>query len=338
MKSRAIWLRWVAVAAAATLPALLCARGALATSATQGPRERAHLQVSVAPATLKLGERATYRGRVILPQGIGVHFEPAVPGGSFSWGTPVVRRGPITDPRNLDFGKDSVVVSIPMQVFETGQVSVPGLRLRVDRLAPHDGPIEGRLPVVRIVITPVVTAADSAAQLRPVRGPLLAPWWERIPWSKVIAALVVLTVIVMVIVYWRRRARPGVLAQPTRIPPRARRDPAQVALAALAALRLRRLPEQGLFGEHALGLTRILREYLEATLVTPRPGDTSAELLERLAAGQLAQVDLVRLEGLLGVWDRVKFARAPMGIEEAVRCEDAVEALLRRAERPQEVA
>ncbi|MEO5987278.1 MAG: hypothetical protein ABIU54_14095 [Candidatus Eisenbacteria bacterium] len=309
-----------------------------AASAPNDPHEQAHLQASVSPSRLKLGERATYRGRVVLPQGIGVHFAPPVAGGAFSWGTPVVRRGPITDPKSLDFGKDSVVVMIPIQVFETGPVPVPGLRLRLDRLAPRLRPLEGRLPVVQLVVTPVLTPADSAAQLRPVRGPLLAPWWERIAWSRVIAALVIVAVVVALIVMWRRRRRPALLAKPAPAAPRVRRDPAQVALAALAALRAERLPDRGLYGEHALHLTRILRVYLEATLATPRPGDTSAELLERLASAQLSPAEVLRLEGLLGFWDRVKFARAPMGTDEAVRCEDAVEALLRRGERPREVA
>src|SRR6185436_17658428 len=84
------------------------------------------------------------------------------------------------------------------------------------------------------------------------------------------------------------------------------------------------------FGEHALALTAILRRFLEATVTTPRPGDTSIELLERLRASRLHADELVRLEGLLGLWDRVKFARAPLTETEARGCEQAVEAYVRR--------
>jgi len=107
---------------------------------------------------------------------------------------------------------------------------------------------------------------------------------------------------------------------------------------ALAKLREERLPEQGRFDAHALALTRILRRYLEARLGTPRPGDTSTELLQRLRASRLASDDVQRLEGLLGLWDRVKFARAPLDVPEAQRCETAVESLVRRGAAPQEVA
>jgi hypothetical protein len=279
--------------------------------------QQAKLKASVTPARLLLGERATYRGRVVLPSGIGVHFEAPSSTGDLTWGAPRVRRGPIVDPRNPDFGMDSVVIAVPLQVFDTGIQSIPGLRFRLDRLAPHTTAVEGRLPVVRVVITPELNAADSAATLRPVRGPLAAPWWERIAWGQVLAVAVILAVLVSVVRWWRRRSRRAVPAPAAKPAARTRRDPAQVALDALAALRAEALPQQGRYGEHALALTRILREYLEATLTTE---------------------DVARLEGLLGFWDRVKFARAPMGAEEARRCEDAVEALVRRRERPQEVA
>jgi hypothetical protein len=41
--------------------------------------------------------------------------------------------------------------------------------------------------------------------------------------------------------------------------------------------------------------------------------------------------DYERLEGLLMLWDRVKFARAPLTELEATRCEEAVEGYVRRA-------
>jgi hypothetical protein len=65
-------------------------------------------------------------------------------------------------------------------------------------------------------------------------------------------------------------------------------------------------------------------------VATPRPGDTSVELLERLKAARMPEDDFDRLQGLLAVWDRVKFARAPLSEREAVRCEEAVESYVRR--------
>jgi hypothetical protein len=111
---------------------------------------------------------------------------------------------------------------------------------------------------------------------------------------------------------------------------RPRIDPAAEALRALFTLRAKKLPAQQLFGEHALELTAILRRFLEATVTTPRPGDTSGELLDRLRGSRQHPDDLERLEGLLGLWDRVKFARAPLTEVEAAKCEEAVEGYVRR--------
>ena len=60
--------------------------------------------------------------------------------------------------------------------------------------------------------------------------------------------------------------------------------------------------------------------------------------MARVRSAGLADDDVRRLEGLLGLWDRVKFARAPLSVPEALRCESAVEQLVRRRDRPQEGA
>jgi hypothetical protein len=212
-------------------------------------------------------------------------------------------------------------------VFETGTVSVPGVAALFTRSSEPADTGRVTLPVVRLVITPTVTAADSAADLRGLHGPLPAPWWERIPWRLVGLLLLALAAVALTLrALTRRRPRP-MPARPTvaPVPTTPIVDAATEALRALAALRAREWPEAGRFGEHALELTAILRRYLERTLATPRPGDTSGELLERLRMTRMDLDDLRRLEGLLALWDRVKFARAPLTVAEAHRTEEAVE-------------
>src|SRR5262249_14742950 len=156
--------------------------------------------------------------------------------------------------------------------------------------------------------------------------------WERLPLG-LLMALLAFGLMITVLVSMSRRARRPVrrTLAPAPAPARPRLDPAAEALRALAALRAKALPADPRLGEHPLELTAILRRFLEATVTTPRPGDTSGELLERLRASRLPEPDLERLEGLLGVWDRVKFARAPLTAAEAVRCEESVESFVRRA-------
>jgi hypothetical protein len=185
-------------------------------------------------------------------------------------------------------------------------------------------------------VNSVFTPADSAADLRALHGPLAAPWWERVAWGWVIAVALVLALLVALIARLRRRRPVVPVVAPVATAPR--RDPGAEALAELAALRRLQLPEHGRFSEHAFHLTRILRRYLELTAGGVRPGDTTTELLTRLGGGAVAAppaapprpaADLSRLEGLLRLWDRIKFARASSTLDESRRTEGAVEALVR---------
>ena len=228
---------------------------------------------------------------------------------------------------------DSVWIEARLQVFDVGRHDIEGPLVQFDRTPRSNRPSTSRLPAVTLTILPTVTPADSGKGLRGLHGPVAAPWWERVVWWLVVLGALLLAA-GLAWWRWRRRRRPVAAPAPVRPVPgpvRPRLDPASEALRALAALRARALPASGHFAEHAFELTAILRRFLEATVTTPRPGDTSGELLERLREARLPDDDFQRLEGLLMLWDRVKFARAPLTELEATRCEEAVEGLVRRA-------
>lgn len=298
------------------------------------------LHAEVAPSPARLGQQLLYRGHGYLLHGDRLVFAPPEAGGDFTWGAARAgRKAAAVVPQGMRASSvDSAWVEVPLQVFKTGLVSIPGLLAQVTTDMTPGARYAHRLPTVHLLVLPTLTAADTAATLRPLHGPLGAPWWERVSW-RVIAAVAAALLLALGLWRWlaaRRRkplpaAVPGAAARPAV-------DPEAEALKALAELRTRELPQAGRFGEHALALTRILRRYLERTLGTPRPGDTSAELVARVRASRLETADVQRLEGLLGLWDRVKFARAPLDVAEAGRCETAVESLVRRRDRPQEVA
>lgn len=274
------------------------------------------VSVSVRPGVATIGERVAYRGRVVVPKGTAVRWLSPETSEPLTWGTRQAAR--------RSGRMDTVTVSIPLQAFELGELAIPGLRFEIQ--PPGQAPALHRLPVTRLRVVSVLTAADSTGRFRELHGPIAAPWWERVPWRWVIAGLLLIAAIVALALWWRRRKPKAVVAPAAPIAI----DPQAEALAALAELRTFRLPEHGRFAEHAFRLGQILRRYLEAVTRVTRPGDTTPELVRHLAQAGLDPQDQTRLSGLLRVWDRVKFAREPFTADEATKAESAVESFLRR--------
>jgi hypothetical protein len=286
------------------------------------------MHAGVSPPFAALGERVTYRGWIAVDHVASVQWNTPRTDDAFTWGELRSGRAPMA--RRVPGGPwpaDSVWVEIPLQVFALGEITIPGVEFQWQ--ARGSAPRTGHLPVVQLGVPPRVAANDSAADLRPPRGPIAAPWWERVPWVWVVASVLVLTAVFMLVDRLRRR-RPA--AVPVKAPSVVkRRDPAAEALSDLAALKRMMLLDQGKFDEHALRLSRILRRFLEATTGTMRPGDSTTELIRRLESGRHAPEDVRRLAQLLRRWDGIKFARLPSDVEEGQRCEEAVRELVLRS-------
>jgi hypothetical protein len=304
---------------------MLCLWGASAIGPRLEPVAAEDIQVraTVSPGSARIGERVRYRGVVVLPAGTSTaRWLKPESHPDLTWGALEPRRvrgrGPGGPPA------DTLFVEADLQAFQTGTVLVPGLRFEV---AGTGAAVEQRLPGVALLITPVLSAADSHADLRPVRGPVRAPWWEQVPWRWVLIGAAILAAVVG-LVLWLRRRRPVTTPGPMVA------DPGAAALAELAALRGLRLPAHGRYADHAFHLTRILRRFLEAVVRTPRPGHTSDEFVAALERTRLSDDHRRILAALLRVWDRVKFARAGSSVEESVRAEETVEQMIRQVTTP----
>jgi len=277
------------------------------------------MHAEAGPDGAPLGARLQYRGWIVLPRGQRVHWITPPDVEAVSWGVLHPSRAPGAG------GMDTARVEGDVQLFALGPSDLAGVRF----VLPDAGPAERALPVVHLNVRPTLSAADSNARLRPVRGPLAAPWWERVAWRWVAAIAAAIALVIALVVWWRRRrARP--LAAPA-----ASADPVAETLAELAALHRLGLPRQGRYAEHAFQLTLILRRFLERTAGGLTPGLTSGELVSWLSHHP-TRVDVARLDALLRVWDRIKFARAPGSVEQSAEAEAAVEAWVRAHARPVE--
>jgi len=311
---------------------LLLAAGAAFAQPSISPsllHSSAPLQAHAAlrPAVAGLGERVLYQGWVLRPEApVFARFLPPDTTAALTWGEPQAhqRRGKPDQAGRYQLGNwDTLFVEIPLQAFALGHLSIPGIPVEIDE---GRGPRIVRLPMVTLDVVPMLTAADSNADYRTLHAPLGAPWWERVPWTWVIGGLLALAIAWAAWRAWRKRRA----LAPAAAPETPALDPRAEALAALTALRAMNLPEHGRFVEHSFRLGQILRRYLEATTGAAQPGDSSPELVAHLRGAGLGADDLTRLSALLRIWDRVKFAREPFTLDEAVRAERAVEGYARR--------
>ena len=313
---------------------VLCGATRAATPPAPGAPRPYSIGVKLSRGVAKLGEPVVYRGWITGGNPGRVRFLEPDSGGAFTWGNiRTLVRAPHAKPVEKDtrvgvsFADfDTAFVEARLQAFTTGDLAVPGLEFELDE---GGGPRRGRLPLTQLVVAPVLTAADTAADLRSLRGPLAAPWWERIPWTIVALVAAGLGAIVAAVLWLRRRRAAVPVAAPA-----VARDPATQALAELEALRRLGLPARGRFSDHAFQLGRIVRRFLEAAAGTPLPGDTTPEFVSHLEAARLDAAELKRIDSLMHFWDRVKFARAEESVEEAARAEHSVESMVKRMAAP----
>ena len=272
-------------------------------------------RASVDPPIAEIGERVTYRGRVALPLGHGrVRWVRPDSVEALTWGPlrariATTREGSRKNATSKDSRiaptLDTLIVETTLQAFRAGVLRIPGLVFEEVR---PEGAVRRRLPDVPLSVTSILAANDSNPQLRPPRGPIAAPWWERVPWmmggtrgaaDRGPRAL-------------RDRGSSAGGRSERRWRCRRRSIRRRARWPSIAALRTRGLPTRGDFDAHAFELTRILRRYLEVDAHAQPPGRHDAGAARSASPGSASTTGLehARLADLLRHWDVVKFARA----------------------------
>ena len=216
--------------------------------------------------------------------------------------------GPVQslEPPQVRNGADSASATDRIAVYRVAAWDVGALAIRLGEVLVQTDDGERRIGVrLPTLAVRSVLPADStlhvpkaARQLIPARP--VAPWWL---WLAIALAIVALAGLV----WWWRSRRRGSTA-PTGDPyADAERDFERVERLGLVAV--------GEHGRHAVLMTDVLRRYLAARGTGATLAHTSGELLVTLRGAPTVAHD--QLQPLLERVDAVKFARAPLGGNEA---------------------
>ena len=193
-----------------------------------------------------------------------------------------------------------------LTTFETGQHLLPGPTIRYRQPTGQRERIDGN--DVSITVLSLLAEAGQNPTLRDIKPPEALPFDWRLYGLAAIVGLV-LAGLGGGLFFYRRRPTPAV-APPA--PPAS-----QVALEALRRLHAQGLIEKQQFETYYVGLSAIVREYLENGLNLRAPEMTTEEFLSAAARDhQLSAVQQARLAEFLSRADLVKFARHQPGLEE----------------------
>lgn len=153
----------------------------------------------------------------------------------------------------------------------------------------------------------IPAAGGEISDMAPLRDIYREPvsWTDYWPW-----ALGALAVLVLVIVYFRRKPKKaGTVAPPVPVSP-PQISATETALQKLNALESRQLWKNGQEKEHHTELSIIVREYLESNYKVAALESTSTEILALLKSGNFSAVRIPLLQEILNKTDMVKFAQS----------------------------
>jgi hypothetical protein len=195
--------------------------------------------------------------------------------------------------------------------FDSGFFSIPPIPFRY-RILPDT---ITKTAETRMLLLDVKTVAvDTTKAIKPIKGPIRVPITLReiLPW--ILLVLAIAAVVTFIIYYLGRRKKHAPIFN---LIPKAELKPHEIALAALASIREKKIWQSGKYKEYYSELTDILRKYIEDRFGVRALESTTDEILEGLLSqAGLDQEALKHLRQILVLADLVKFAKAiPLGGE-----------------------
>lgn len=186
--------------------------------------------------------------------------------------------------------------------FDSGLFTIPSFNFSV---IPNQG-VATTLASDSFVLEVQTVAVDTTQPFKPIKGILEVKrsWKDYLPW--IIGGVLLLGLIVLALVYFLRRKAPQAPAQPAA----PQETLQQKTLRLLAALEQEQLWQAGKVKEYYVGLTDIVRGYIEARFNTAAMELTTDELLAKANRHQPLLPFRSLLETILRTADLAKFAKA----------------------------
>ena len=245
----------------------------------------------VNPVIVKVGEPFSARIAVDRPDTNWVLFGPPAPS----------ETGPLDIRRSEGFAEsDSSIWEFECALFETGELFFPPIPFM------YTNQVETLLVMTepyRVSVETSLPEDSTQWALRDIQGPIVPD--KQVRWGRVALAFGLLAALTAAVLLWRRRSA----VEPPA--PHVPREPAHVeALRALRDLEQAALPARGMFKEHFVSLSHILRVYLQRRFDIPAVESTTDEI-----AGHFKRRPVVeeskqsRLLDLFQEADLVKFAK-----------------------------
>ena len=300
------------------LAAIACVAIAAWAGRAAGPPEA---KLVVTPAVATVGAKLEARLRVEAPEGFAAE-PPGVPTelGPFSVTEPSWE-GPAEEG-----GRKVWTWKAKLAAFETGDLEVPAIEVG---LRGPGGPATVATSPVKIRIESVLGKDAGEAEIADLKPPAVIPPDYR----PLFAALLALVgIVALALAAWRlwRRYSSRLAAVPAPEDPFRRMPPHEWAYAELSALLERWGESSGNAAAFFSELTRILKLYLGGRFRTDLMESTTEEVAPVLEEAGAPREATRAARSLLGLADRVKFAREapPLGsrraaVEEAYRIVDA---------------
>ena len=205
-------------------------------------------------------------------------------------------------------GENATETGVVVARYDSGSATVPPLVYFYS--LPGAAPDTVSTPPVAVTIHTV--PVDTSQAFKDLKPPLSVPW--TLAEIALYAGMILLVAALGYLAYWywkkRKRVERGEVYVP---PPKA---PHVLAYEELAALKEKKLWQQGLIKQYYSEVTEVLRRYIERRFEVMALEETTDEILAGLRSKQLDNGVMAETEKILKRADLVKFAKYTPGIPE----------------------